>query len=46
MGLVTVAAPALAQNGGHMMGDDNRGMMGNDGGQGTTGNGDHVDNPS
>jgi hypothetical protein len=42
MGLVTVAAPALAQNGGHMMGDDNQGMMGNDGGQGTMGNGGHM----
>jgi len=28
--LATVSAPALAQNGGHMMGDDNHNMMGND----------------
>jgi hypothetical protein len=50
MGLATVSAPALAQNGGHMMGNDqgqgtmgNGGhMMGNDQDQATMGNGGHM----
>ena len=40
--LAITAAPALAQNGGHMMGDHNQGMMGNDHGQGTMGNDGHM----
>jgi len=52
IGLATASAPAVAQNGGHMMGDHNQGMMGDndhsqgmmgdDHGQGTMGNGGHM----
>jgi hypothetical protein len=51
MALATVSAPALAQNGGHMMGDHDQGMMGDnnhgqgmmgDDGQGTMGNNGHM----